>query len=351
MADLIEVRPEERFDRDRLGAWLDTVAGLPSGVPTVEQFSGGKANLTYLLKFPDGTELVLRRPPLGPVAPGAHDMAREFQVLSQLWTEFDLAPRALALGTDLSVIGSTFLLMERKDGVVVRGVIPERFGGGADPEANRKLSTVVIDTLAQLHRVEPEKCGLDTLGNPEGYLERQVEGWSSRWARASHQPNDDAARVEDWLRANLPPTQAPTLVHNDWRLDNMAVDPDDPGRCVAVYDWDMATRGDPLTDLGTLMATWFEPGEAPKELHMMPTESVGWLSRDEAIDRYLAASGVNTDRVSWYLAFGSWKMGIILQQIYARWLNGQTQDERFANFDSATRLLMNLASKRIGQPV
>lgn len=346
MADLIEVRPDERFDVDRLVSWLETIDDLPRGKPEVSQFGGGKANLTYLLTFPGGDELVLRRPPLGPVAKGAHDMSREYRVLSRLWRSFDKAPRAVAHCEDETVIGSEFFLMERRDGVVVRGAVPDVFGGGEDPTSVRKLSEVVIDTLAEFHSVDPALCGLDDLGHPDGFLKRQVKGWQRRWEKAKHEENPLADDVGRWLADEVPPESPPTLLHNDWRLDNMAVAPDDPGRCVAVYDWDMATRGDPLADLGTLMGSWFDPGEAPGELSMMPTQYPGWLDRGRAVARYAERSGRDITHVDWHLVFGAWKLAVILQQIYIRWKRGQTQDARFASLDEGARHLFRLAADR-----
>ena len=346
MSDLIEVRSDERFDVDRLTNWLEERGDLPDGRPNVAQFGGGKANLTYLLTFPDGQELVMRRPPLGPVAPGAHDMAREFHVLSRLWQAFDKAPRAVAFCEEESVIGSPFFLMERRDGIVVRGDVPKRFGGGDDSKANRKLSEVVVDTLAEFHAVDPADCGLGDFGHPEGFLARQVGGWARRWENAKHEDNHVADEVASWLMDELPAEGRVTLLHNDWRLDNMAVSPEDPGQCVAVYDWDMATRGDPLADLGTLMGSWFDPGEAPESLGMMPTQSEGWMDRSEAVARYARGSGVHPADIDWYLVFGAWKLGVILQQIYIRWLRGQTRDSRFADLDDGARRLFHLAAQR-----
>jgi aminoglycoside phosphotransferase (APT) family kinase protein len=346
VSDLIEVRPDERFDVKALCRWLEGEDGLPSGTPSVMQFGGGKANLTYLLTFPDGNELVLRRPPLGPVAASAHDMSREYRVLSRLWQAFPYAARAIAYCEDGSVIGSDFFLMERRDGVVVRGDIPDRFGGGTDPVANRKLSEVVIDTLATFHSVDPRTCDLGDLGHPEGFLLRQVEGWAGRWEKARHEHNELADELAVWLMRELPSDSRPTLLHNDWRLDNMAVAPDDPGRCVAVYDWDMATRGDPLADVGTLMGSWFDEGEAPEGLGMMPTTAPGWLDRGEAVKRYGERSGIDLRSVDWYLVFGAWKLAIVLQQIYIRWLRGQTRDTRFADLDEGARQLFRLAADR-----
>lgn len=346
MSELIEVRPDETFDVEAVARWMSRQESLPEGVPEVRQFPGGKANLTYLLTFPDGSQLVLRRPPVGPVAASSHDMSREYRVLFRLWKSFDLAPRAHALCEDESVIGAQFFLMERKEGVVVRGDVPDHFGGGEDEESNRKLSTVVIDTLADFHAVDPAECGLGDLGHPEGFLERQVEGWSRRWEKAKDEDFPLADEVGNWLAAELPASTGTTLLHNDWRLDNMAVSPQDPATATAVYDWDMATRGDPLADLGTLMGSWFEPGEAPSHLSMMPTLAPGWLSRDAAVRRYESRSGRDLRDVDWYLVFGAWKLGVVLQQIYIRWLRGQTRDHRFESLGDGARALFRIAAAR-----
>ena len=348
MEDLIPVREDERFDVDRLVGWMKGHPDLPRGTPLVQQFGGGKANLTYLLTFPDGFELVLRRPPLGPVAPGAHDMAREYRVLSKLWQAFPRAPRAFAVSEDASLIGSPFFIMERRAGVVVREVVPPQFGGGEDPVSNQRLSEVVVDTLAEFHAVEPTRGGLGELGHPENFLRRQVEGWTERWNRAKDEENAVSEEVARWLEANLPVSDAVTLLHNDWRLDNMAVSPDDPGVCTAVYDWDMATRGDPLADLGTLMASWYDPGEERSTLNPMPTHSPGWLGRREAVARYGGMSGRDLSAVDWYIVFGTWKLGIVLQQIYIRWVRGQTQDSRFAVLGEGARTLFRVAAQRRG---
>ena len=344
----IEVRPDERIDVAGLADWLR--GRLPgAGAPlTVRQFSRGKANLTYLLRFgeDDPVEYVLRRPPLGPVAPGAHDMAREYRVLSTLWRAFPKAARAHIFCEDESVIGAPFFVMERLHGVVVQGTVPERFGSGLDAEANRKLSEVVVKTLAEFHRVDPREAGLGDLGHPDGFMERQVEGWTARWDRAKHEDNPLAIELATWLRDRLPPAGPTTLLHNDWRLDNMAVDPDDPGRCVAVYDWDMCTRGDALADLGTLMSVWYDPGEAPSELNTMPTHSPGWMRRADAIDLYGRDTGFDLTNVDWYVVFGTFKLAVVLQQIYIRWLRGQTKDERFAVMGEGARQLLELAAER-----
>jgi aminoglycoside phosphotransferase (APT) family kinase protein len=273
-------------------------------------------------------------------------MAREYGVLSRLWASFDKAPKAIAFSDDLSILGAPFFLMERRGGVVVRGSVPDQFGGGKDPAANRRLSEVVIDTLAELHAVDPAACGLGNLGRPNGFLERQVRGWRSRWDKAKHEDDLVADEVGRWIADHIPESATPTLLHNDWRLDNMAVDSTDPGKCTAVYDWDMATRGDPLADLGTLMGSWFDPSEAPESLQMMPTTVPGWMSRAEGVNRYGKLTGRDLENIDWYLVFGSWKLAVILQQIYIRWQRGQTQDDRFAGLGQGAHALFRLAADR-----
>jgi len=347
--DVIPVRPGEELDA---GAVAKALRGrLPgSEAPLrIEQFGGGHANLTYLLRFGEGAgthEYVLRRPPLGPVAPGSHDMLREFRALSSLWRAFPLAPRALVLCEDVAAIGAPFFVMERRRGVVVRGAVPEVFGGGKDAQANRKLAEVAVDTLADFHAVDPGPLGLAGLGKPEGFLERQVTGWAGRFERAKTGDDAVADEVVHWLVRHLPVSPAPTPLHNDWRLDNMAVAEDDPGRCVAVYDWDMFTIGDPLADLGTLLALWSDPGEGPPSMNPMPTQTPGFLTRSQAIARYGERTGRDVSGVPYYLVFGTFKMAVVLQQIYFRFHRGQTQDARFASLGEAARSLFRLAAER-----
>jgi len=351
-SDVIEVRADERFDEARLAEFLrGRVEG--SELPLrVRQFGGGHANLTYLLRYasPDGRrvfEYVLRRPPLGPVAKGAHDMHREYRALSVLWRAFPVAPRALLYSDDAAIVGAEFLVMERRDGVVVRGTVPDAFGGGRDAEANRKLSCVVIDTLAELHAVDPEALGLDSLGRPEGFLARQVQGWTERYARARTGDDPTPIEVARWLEANLPTASpAPALLHNDWKLDNMAVAPDDPGRCVAVYDWDMCTVGDPLCDVGTTLCSWRAPGDTAEGTPGSMPIGEGFLTDDEGAARYCERTGTDPAIVPYYRVFGAFKMGVVIQQIYFRFARGQTQDARFARMDALAHSLFARAAAR-----
>jgi aminoglycoside phosphotransferase (APT) family kinase protein len=348
-SETIPVRPDERFDEAGLAAWLSGKLPGSERPLAVRQFGGGHANLTYLLSYgdaPDVVEYVLRRPPLGPVAPGSHDMLREHRALSVLWKSFPLAPRSFLFCDDPGVIGAPFFVMERRRGVVVRGGIPPRFGGGTDPVANRKLSSVVVEVLADFHAVDAVAAGLGDLGRPDGFLERQVRGWSDRFERARVEANPLADELQRWLVENLPASPAPTLLHNDWRLDNMAVSADDPGRCVAVYDWDMCTRGDPLADLGTVLSVWYDPDEVPATLNPMPTLTQGFLRRADAAKLYGERSGRSLESLPYYLVFGTFKMAVVLQQIYVRYHRGQTQDERFAGMGEGAKTLFRLAATR-----
>jgi aminoglycoside phosphotransferase (APT) family kinase protein len=347
--EIVDVRPDERFDEARVAEYLSGKLEGSDRPLEVRQFGGGHANLTYLLRFgqgDDAIEYVLRRPPLGPVAATSHDMNREYRALSKLWRAFPLAPRAYLYCDDESIVGAEFFVMERRHGVVVRSEIPEQFGGGGDPVANRKLSEVVIDTLIDFQAVVPKSVGLEALGKPAGFLERQVTGWASRFERAKTAEIPAAEEVRRWLLDNLPASPPATLVHNDWRLDNMAVAEDDPGRCVAVYDWDMCTLGDPLCDVGTLLGLWSDRGEGMAGSNPMPTQSIGFMSRAEAAKRYAEGAGHDLDAIPYYIVFGTFKMAVVLQQIYHRYHVGQTQDDRFVPLGKLAEGLFSLAADR-----
>jgi len=349
--DTAEVRQDERFDEAKLAAYLRGRLPGSERPLRVRQFPGGHANLTYLLVYGDGAdalEYVMRRPPLGPVARGAHDMKREYRALSALWQAFPKAPRAFVLCEDPEILGADFFVMERRHGLVVRREVPPEFGSGSDPVANRKLSETVIHTLAELHDVDPAAVGLDGLGRPEGFLERQVRGWADRYERAKVRAHPIADELIRWLDANLPSSPAPTLLHNDWKLDNMAVAFDDPGRCVAVYDWDMCTVGDPLCDLGTLLCSWLDRGEQGLGPSAMPTQTEGFMSRAEAAARYGERRGLDLVTLPYYEVFGLFKMAVVLLQIYVRYHRGQTQDPRFAGMERVAEELFERAASRRG---
>jgi aminoglycoside phosphotransferase (APT) family kinase protein len=274
-------------------------------------------------------------------------MGREYRVLSALWRAYPPAPRAFLFCEDKSIVGAPFFVMERRIGTVVRRDVPPEFGGGEDRVANPKHSEVVVDTLADFHAVDEVAAGLAELGKPDGYLHRQVSGWTQRWEKAKTREMPAAPEVIAWLEAEMPPSPPPTLVHNDWRLDNMAVAADDPGRCVAVYDWDMCTRGDPFTDVGTVLASWFEAGEEYQFLASVPSRVPGFMTRKEAVERYGARSGRDVSRMPYYYVFGLFKMGVVVQQLYYRWHQGQTKDDRMAMGDQVAEGLFNLARSKM----
>jgi aminoglycoside phosphotransferase (APT) family kinase protein len=345
-AELIDERPDEHLDTIRLEPYLREHLPGAEGPLSVRQFGGGKANLTYLIRFGE-REFVLRRPPLGPIPPGAHDMRREHRVLSVLHRRYPLAPRSLLLCEDERIIGAVFIVEERRHGFVIRDDIPAEFAGR--PELNRRIGFALVDALADLHRVPPGDVGLDDLGRPEGYLERQLAGWLRRWQMA--QGGEEAARaaaemapVLDWLGLRLPASGGAALLHNDYRLDNCLLDPADPGRIEAVLDWDMCTQGDPLADLGYLLNYWVEPEDPQewREIAAMPTWRDGFPSRAEAIRRYAACTGCDVGAVGWHQVFAAFKLAVIIQQIYIRYVRGQTQDQRFRFY---WRRVLGLAAK------
>ena len=327
--ETIDVRSDETLDLTRLEPWLRAHLEDATGRLTVRQFGGGHANLTYLITFGD-KEYVLRRPPLGPIASSAHDMAREPRVLSRLWRGFSLAPRSFVLCTDRDVLGVSFHVLERKHGFVIRNANAHIFDG--KPDLAGRIGDTIIDVLADLHKVEAGVVGLGDLGRPEGFVARQVEGWIKRWYAALDDGAPDAADVIRWLERDIPQSPQVSLIHNDYKLDNLMVAWDDPARAVAVLDWDMCTRGDPLMDLGNLLNYWADAND-PKSWRLaayMPTDRPGFSRRAEIARRYGERTGFDMSRLVWYQVFGAFKIAVIVQQIYIRYLRGQTQDERFA---------------------
>ena len=345
-SDTIDVRPDERFDEAKLADYLHGKLPGSEQPLSLRQFGGGAANLTYLLDY-GSHEYVLRRPPLGPVAKSAHDMGREYRVLSVLHNSFSLAPRAFLYCKDTDLIGADFFVMERHRGMVVRRSIPSSY---ADfPDAPQRMSGALIDALADFHAVDYTEIGLEQLGRPDGFVDRQIEGWYRRWQAAKH---DDQPQVEmqmetmyRWLKENQPKTQAASLVHNDYKLDNVMLAADDPGKLVAIFDWDMCTLGDPLSDLGALLCYWSEPSDPAyyKEASMMPVDDARFLTRAQLVERYATRSGRDVSNIHFYHALGLYRLVVIIQQIYIRYARGQTQDQRFAGFGERVPKLLQAA--------
>ena len=330
--ELIAPRSDETLALDRLEPYLREHLPECDGEFVLRQFKGGHANLTYLVRFGD-SEYVLRRPPLGPIAPGSHDMQREFRVLSKLYRHFSLAPRSFLFCDDESLIGASFQVMERRHGIVIRNRMPPLASDG--PALRRRISDMMVDVLADLHTTDRMASGLGDLGHPEGFLDRQLDGWSRRWQAAAHEDNADMTRLIAWCEQRKPATRHVSILHNDFKLDNMIVDGADPAKPVAVLDWDMCTSGDALTDLGYLLNQWVEPDDDPSwiEWSAMPTWQPGFARRGEVIERYSKRTGFDVSDMEWYYAFSVMKFAVIIQQIYIRYRRGQTQDERFAHYD------------------
>jgi aminoglycoside phosphotransferase (APT) family kinase protein len=327
--DIAPVRPGEDLDWLKVEAYLRAQLPGLTGEFAVLQFPNGSANLTYQIRFGD-TLLVLRRPPFGQIAPGAHDMRREFTTLSKLWTAYPRAPRGLLFCDQHDVAGADFLVVEYRPGVVVWDAVPPTMAHL--PEAGRRIGLAVIDALADLHRVDPEACGLGTLGRPDGFLERQVRGWRKRWDLVTVEGGDPApVELGERLAATLPESGRPAVLHNDFKIDNCQFTPADPDTVISVFDWDMATLGDPLVDLGTLLNYWPDPvfGDAGA-LESLKLSRLGLPSRDELIGCYGQRSGRDISNIDWYEAYGCFKTLVILQQLYARYLRGETTDERMA---------------------
>ena len=345
-SDTIQVRPDERFDEEKLAGYLkDRLPGAAHSL-LVRQFGGGVANLTYLLDF--GThQYVLRRPPLGPVAKSAHDMGREYKVLSVLHQVFPYAPRAFLYCDDPSIIGADFFVMERRPGVVVRRSMPPEYA--ALPDAPLRMSTALVDALAEFHAVDYRAIGLGDLGEPDGFINRQIEGWYKRWHAAKTEDVVDMDSNYNWLKSHQPATSAYSLVHNDYKLDNIMFDSSDPGKMVAIFDWDMCTLGDPLNDLGALLSYWTESTDPTyfQGMSMMPT-GVGFMTRRELVERYAMKSGRCVHDINFYHALGLFRLTVIIAQIYIRYHRGQTQDQRFAAFGKMIPLMARAALETAG---
>ena len=346
MSETIAVREDESFDLEAVERELrERIDDLPEGGLEVQQFASGASNLTYLLRIGDW-EGVLRRPPLGPVPPKAHDMGRESGLLTKLHEAYPLAPKPYFFEPHEAVIGTPFYVMERREGVVIGASFPE--GVEADEELRRGISCTVADTLAELHAVDPWEAGLGDLGRPEGFLERQVEGWISRYDKAKTEEMDEVDPLTDWLSANVPESLEPTIIHNDYKLNNLVLDPGDLTRVRAVLDWEMATVGDPLLDLAVSLSYWTEPDDPEELREILPTATSegGFITRRELVEQYSEKSGRDVSDMHWYVVFGYFKLAGILQQIYSRYHKGHTKDDRFATFGEHVRNLI-LHSERL----
>ena len=340
------IRPGEELDLVRLQEYL--VKHLPesSGELSVEQFPSGWSNLTYLLKL-GNQELVLRRPPFGNQVKSAHDMGREYRVLSKLCKVFPPAPRPYLYCEDPEVIGDQFYVMERRTGVVIRTTPPPELQ--SDPELVRRLSDALVGCMADLHAVDYQAAGLGDLGRPKGYIERQVLGWMQRYETSKTDNYESMNQLGKWLAEHMPQDGKPALIHNDFKHDNLMLDKEDLTRVIAVLDWEMATIGDPLMDLGTTLAYWIQPDDdqALQQAAFGPSSLDGSPTRKEFADLYASKTGVDTGNVLFYYCFGLYKLAVVVQQIYARFARGATKDPRFANLNLRVLALSDTGVKAI----
>ena len=333
------VRSGEELDVEKLASYLrEHIPDWGAAALQVEQFPSGHSNLTYLLRAGE-REWVLRRPPFGAKIKTAHDMGREYHILSRLADVYDKAPRVLAYCEDESVLGAPFYVMERLKGVILRASAPKGLELG--PTIMRALSENFVSNLVELHALDYQAAGLGDLGRPAGYVQRQIEGWTQRYINARTDDVPTVERAAAWLAERIPAETGGALIHNDYKYDNLVLAPDDLSHIIGVLDWEMATIGDPLMDFGTSLGYWVDPND-PAELQMLGfgvTTSPGNLNRRELAERYARLSGRDVSNVLFYYVYALFKIAVIVQQIYARYKAGLTRDERFAMMIEAVRVL------------
>jgi aminoglycoside phosphotransferase (APT) family kinase protein len=348
MNETAGIRKGEELNIQNLTEYLHSqLSG--SGLIEISQFPAGSSNLTYLIKAGD-KKYVLRRPPFGNQVKTAHDMNREFQVLSKLSEVYQPAPKPLLFCNDEAVIGSEFYLMERRKGLIIRGKAPQKLVDS--PELQKQVCESFIDNLAALHALDYKKAGLGNLGKPEGYVRRQVEGWTGRYFNAKTDEWRELESAIKWLRKNIPP-ESPNinaaLIHNDYKFDNVMLNPENLTEITAVLDWEMVTVGDPLMDLGTTLGYWMSGDVPPSMLDMPfnPRVLMENISRRELVERYAEKSGRDISNLLFYYVFGTFKIAGIAQQIYARYKKGFTKDERFASFNIFVAALGKIAARAL----
>ena len=340
MSDVTAIRQEDRFDVAAMHAWLSGFI-TETELPEVQQFRSGASNLTYLLKYPT-RELVLRRPPVGTKAVSAHDMKREYLIQSRLQPVYSLVPGMIALCEDHSVMGSDFYVMERVVGQIFRRDIAQEITA-SDIEV---MADSLINGLVQLHAVDASILG--ELNKGTGYVARQVEGWSKRYRNALTDDVPSGEKVMAWLMANKPEDVDSCIIHGDWRIDNVVFDLEH-GRIAGVLDWELATVGDPLMDLGSALAYWVDRDDEPAfaSLRRQPSHLPGMPTREQFVARYLQLSGRTCDDFTFYEVFGLFRLAVIIQQIWARYRAGQTTNPAFAGFGEAVNTLINRAEGKI----
>lgn len=343
-----KIREGEELDVAAVDQYLKQhIAGL-NGSPEITQFPGGASNLTYQVSYP-GRDLILRRPPFGNIPKSAHDMLREAGIMAALKPVFPYVPDILVQCSDHSVMGCDFYVMQRLIGIIPRQNMPAEVK--LDAAQTRQLCLNVIDRLIELHQVDIERAGLTGLGKGEGYVARQISGWSDRYRKAKTEDATDFEKVMLWLAEHQPADVGSCLIHNDYRFDNVVLNADNPFEVIGVLDWEMATIGDPLMDLGNTLAYWVQADDEPQfqMMRRQPTHLAGMLSRKEVVEYYLQKTGRTETDFAFYEVYGLFRLAAIIQQIYYRYFHGHTKDKRFAGFVHAARYLEQRCLRIIGQ--
>jgi aminoglycoside phosphotransferase (APT) family kinase protein len=345
----VAVRPGEELDASKVDAAVKTVVPGLTGEPSIAEFPRGASNLTYLIRYPD-RELVLRRPPFGYKAKSAHDMRREVTILTALKPVYPYVPKVIAFFDDPGILGCDFYLMERMRGLIVRRDLDLRL----DRDTTRRLCLNVIDRLIQLHQLDYRAAGLEQIGKGAGYVQRQIAGWSDRYRKSRTADVADFEEVMAWLHSNMPSHEVATcIVHNDFRFDNVVLNPENPLEVIGVLDWEMATLGDPLMDLGNSLAYWVQADDDPffLETRTQPTHLPGMLTRKEVVDYYATKTGWAVDHFDFYLIYGLFRLAVIIQQIYYRYVQGQTRNQAFAGFGRLVNYFQQRCERLLRQPV
>lgn len=347
-----DVRGEDSFDVAAVARWLRSHAEHPGGldgVPQVRQFSGGVSNLTYLLRYHD-RDLILRQPPRGAKAKSAHDMRREYDVQKLLKPVYRYVPDMVAFCDDESVIGTKFYVMQRLTGHILRRDLPAEVS--LSPAQARELSLAYVDRLIDLHHIDVAATGLDRFSRGQGYVARQVSGWSGRYRRAATNTADSFETVIAWLQTHQPPDRGQCLIHNDFRLDNLVLDADNPLHVIGVLDWELATVGDPLMDLGSALAYWIEAGDdaAAAQFRQQPSNVAGMLTRAEIVEHYAATTGLTVTPQQWlfYEVFGLFRLAVIAQQVYYRFQRGDTTNTAYQPLRQVVEVLEERCHSLIG---
>lgn len=343
------VRKGDEIDAEAISNYLQNIVPGLSGIAEVTQFKGGASNLTYQLDFENGISYILRKPPAGTKAKSAHDMKREFTVMKQLKPVFPALPEMIAFCDDESVLGSDFFVMEKVKGVIPRADLPK--GMNLSEAETAALCKSVVDKMIELHQVDYKAAGLEALGKGNGYVNRQIRGWSDRYVKAKTDNVPDFKRVIDWLNAHIREDVATCVIHNDYRFDNVILNPQNPSEVLAVLDWEMATLGDPLMDLGNTLAYWVEASD-PMPLQMLrrqPTHLPGMMTRDEVVAYYCSKMGFEAADFRFYRIYGLFRLAVIAQQIYYRFHHGQTTNPVFGTFHMMVTFLDGYCNELLDQ--